>query len=70
MKNERGVGKRQPDLHEKLIFNTESLRIEKETKPDLHNEKAMKSGSFKNSVGERKTETRKTQMSSRNGAHF
>lgn len=27
-------------------------------------------GSFKNSVGERKTETRKTQMSSRNGAHF
>ena len=27
-------------------------------------------GSFKNSVGERKTETRKTQMSSRNGTHF
>lgn len=40
MKNERGVGKRQPDLHEKLIFNTESLRIEKETKPDLHNGKS------------------------------
>ena len=29
-----------------------------------------KFGSFKNSVGERKTETRKTQMSSRNGTHF
>lgn len=27
-------------------------------------------GSFKNSVGERKTETRKTQMSSRKGTHF
>ena len=31
---------------------------------------AKKGGSFKNSVGERKTETRKTQMSSRNGTHF
>ena len=27
-------------------------------------------GSFKNSVGERKTETRKKQMSSRKGTHF
>ena len=27
-------------------------------------------GSFKNRVGERKNETRKTQMSSRNGDHF
>ena len=36
----------------------------------LSYEQARDKGSFKNSVGERKTETRKTQMSSRKGTHF
>ena len=55
------------------IIYLNSIRMLKKTQKTIYMTSITiqnRKDSFKNSVGERKTETRKTQMSSRKGTHF